>query len=169
MENEKITVGNELLRFLITGLVCALADFLTCTLVLKFLGGLPSIWQTIISVSAGFIVGVIMNYLLSTYWVFKGSDDKKTKTPMFIFWFVLLSAIALALSIGSFELCRVIILNGSNININELDIIHSIVTFSFWTDAMFWLYFLAFCIKTIVGLIWNYFTRKYILYKNKNK
>jgi hypothetical protein len=54
----------------------------------------------------------------------------------------------------------------ASININDADI-NYILKFTFWGDALFWLFFLAFFLKTLVGLIWNYFTRKYILYKRK--
>ena len=74
MEQNNNKAGNrqELIRFLITGLVCAIADFLTMSLFMMLLKNLPAIWQSAISLLAGFIVGVILNYILSTYWVFKG-------------------------------------------------------------------------------------------------
>ena len=157
----------ELVKFLITGVVCAIADFLTTALFLRICSGLPAVAQSAISLLAGFIVGVILNYILSTYWVFRGKQDSKvTKSAKFIIWFVILSAIAYGLSFGTYELCRFIFVQAWDININEATI-NYIFQFTFWGDALFWLYFLAFFLKTLVGLIWNYFTRKYILYKRK--
>ena len=157
----------ELIKFLITGVVCAIADFLTTSLFLKICNGLPATAQSAISLLAGFIVGVTLNYILSTYWVFKGKQDKNvTKSTKFIVLFVIFSAIAYGLSYGTYELCRVISLNAWSVNINEANIQY-ILKFTFWGDALFWLFFLAFFLKTLVGLIWNYFTRKYILYKRK--
>ena len=179
MENEeletnipekKISTGNEIIRFIITGAICALIDFLTSYLVLALLNklGLQGFWATAISTTAGFILGVIVNYLLSTYWVFKNVKDKaKTKTPKFIVAFVLLSACAWGLSVGTMELCSYVCKSAWDIVIDENTdlIIKKVFTFTFWDDITFWSYFISFCIRTIVGLVWNYFTRKFILYK----
>ena len=161
----------ELIKFLITGVVCAIADFLTTSLFLKifeFLKEKNLDWlQSAIALLAGFIVGVTLNYILSTFWVFKGKQDRNvTKSTKFIVLFVVFSAIAYGLSYGTYELCRLIFNSAWSININEATISY-ILQFTFWGDALFWLYFLAFFLKTLVGLIWNYFTRKYILYKRK--
>ena len=158
----------ELIKFLITGAVCAIADFLTTSLFLKITEGLPNTAQSAISLLAGFIVGVILNYILSTFWVFKGAQDRNvTKSARFIILFVIFSAIAYGLSYGTYELCRVIFQNTANVNINDATIKY-ILQFTFWGDALLWLYFLAFFLKTLVGLIWNYFTRKFILYRRKD-
>ncbi len=158
----------ELIKFLITGVVCAIADFLTTALFLKIFSWLEiEALKSAISLLAGFIVGVILNYILSTFWVFRGKQDRDvTKSTRFIVLFVLFSAIAYGLSFGTYELCRLIFNNAWAININDANITY-ILQFTFWGDALFWLYFLAFFLKTLIGLIWNYFTRKYILYKRK--
>ena len=159
----------ELFKFLVTGVVCALADFLTTSLFLKICSGLPTTAQSAISLLTGFLVGVTLNYILSTFWVFKGKQDRDvTKSKKFIILFVIFSAIAYGLSYGTYELYRVIIAKAASININDADI-NYILQFTFWGDALFWLFFLAFFLKTLVGLIWNYFTRKFILYKRKVK
>ena len=99
----------ELVKFLITGVACAIADYLTSVLYLKICSGLPEALKSAISLLAGFIVGVILNYILSTYWVFKGKQDSKvTKSAKFVALFVLFSAIAYGLSYGTYELCRFI-------------------------------------------------------------
>ena len=160
----------ELIKFLITGVICAAADFLTTALFLmifKFLAENLAWLQSAIALLVGFIVGVILNYILSTFWVFKGKQDKDvTKSKRFIILFVVFSAIAYGLSYGTYELCRLTFNAAWSININEATISY-ILQFTFWGDALFWLYFLAFFLKTLIGLIWNYFTRKYILYKRK--
>ena len=98
----------ELVKFLITGLVCALADFLTMTGVMKLLNPLMPGLETLVSalsILAGFIVGVILNYILSTYWVFRGKQDKSvTRSFAFIVLFVLFSIVGYALSFGTYEL-----------------------------------------------------------------
>ena len=157
----------ELIKFLITGVACAIADYLTSVLFLKICSGLPEALKSALSLLAGFIVGVILNYILSTYWVFKGKQDSKvTKSTKFVALFVLFSAIAYGLSYGTYELCRFIFSKAAEVNINDCNIAY-IFEFKFWGDALFWLFAVAFVTKTLVGLIWNYFTRKYILYKRK--
>ena len=160
----------ELIKFLITGVVCAAADFLTTALFLRLFGFMTiEALKSAISLLAGFIVGVILNYILSTFWVFRGKQDRDvTKSTRFIVLFVLFSAIAYGLSFGTYELCRLIFNSAWAININNTNIQY-ILQFTFWGDALFWLFALAFVLKTLVGLIWNYFTRKYILYKRKNE
>ena len=172
IENKKNDNGRELIRFLITGVVCAAADFLTTSLFLMILKGLAEnyAWlQSAIALLAGFIVGVILNYILSTYWVFRGKQDSAvTKSTRFIILFIILSAIAYGLSYGTYEVCRLIFNATAQRNINEIGIDY-ILTFTFWDNLTFWLYCVAFVLKTLVGLVWNYFTRKYILYKRKVK
>ena len=167
MSERKDSNSKELIRFLITGLVCALADFLTTSLFLMILRKTPDVVKSSISLLAGFIVGVILNYILSTYWVFKGKQDKKvTKSVGFIVLFVIFSAIAYGLSLGTWELCRIIFINAAHRNINDIGIDY-ILKFTFWGNLTFWLFFISFFLKTLVGLVWNYFTRKYILYKRR--
>ena len=170
VENKNNGNGRELIRFLITGVICAAADFLTTSLFLMIFKDLKENYpwlQSAIALLAGFIVGVILNYILSTYWVFKGKQDSAvTKSTKFIIIFVILSAIAYGLSYGTYELCRIIIDASAHRNINEIGIDY-ILTFTFWNNLTFWFYCLAFVLKTLIGLIWNYFTRKYILYKRK--
>ena len=157
----------ELIKFLITGVVCAAADFLTTSLFLKICQGLPGALQSAIALLAGFIVGVTLNYILSTYWVFKGKQDSKvTKSTKFIILFVVFSAIAFGLSYGTYELCQYIVFISMNIDITDV-VPDYILQFTFLGDALFWFFALAFVLKTLVGLIWNYLTRKYILYKRK--
>ena len=169
-EQKKLSTGRELVRFIVTGILCALVDFASSYGVLAILNkcGIYGFLATALSTPVGFIIGVILNYILSTYWVFKNTKDKaKTKTFKFILAFVLLSAVAWGLSVGTMELCALTcrMAWGIEISSGADAIIQKIVTFTFWGDVTFWCYFGAFCLRTLVGLVWNYFTRKYILYK----
>ena len=159
----------ELVKFLITGIAAAAVDALTVFLCHKIFANLPDIASEIISIFLGFLVSVILNYILSTYWVFKGKQDAAvTKSKRFIILFVIFSAIAFGLSFGTYWLCKVIFENTAGVNITEVEISY-ILKFTFWGDKAFWLFATAFVLKTLVGLIWNYFSRKYILYKRKPK
>ena len=166
--NKKASDRRELIRFLITGVICAAADLLTQSLFLKILAEQSTFVKEFFSVLAGFIVGVILNYILSTFWVFKGKQDRKvTKSVGFIVVFVIFSAIAFGLSYGTYALCSLVSSKAWGQDINAAGKIDNILKFQFWGDVAFWLYALAVVLKTAVGLVWNYFTRKYILYRKK--
>lgn len=163
--------GLELVRFLVCGLGCALLDYLFCQLSLLLFNNIPNFpdWLKIgLSTAVGFIVGVICNYFISTYWVYQNVDKKEnTKKPWFIALFVLFSFIAFLLSWGTMELCNLVTVNAWNINIGKTQIFEMIKQYGigFLGKGEFWAYFVSFFIKTLVGLVFNYFTRKYILYK----
>ena len=166
--------GLELIRFLVTGIVCALIDFVvsyfTCSAFKN--AGMVDAGANALSTALGFFISVPINYLLSTFWVYKNVDkDVNSKNPLFILWFMILSAIALGLSLGTMQLCDLIIgaISGIHIIEESKTLFNDFFSFAWLGKASFWLYFMSFCIKTIVGLVWNYFTRKYILYKEPKK
>ena len=171
MVDKKKNRGLELIRFLICGVAAALTDYLFCQLmVLLIHNALDEIWVTIISTAVGFIFGVIVNYLISTFWVYQNVDKNvKTKSKLFIMWFVILSLAAMLLSVGAMLLCNLVVISawGSDNSIVDLSVMELIKEngIGFLKTFIFWAYFFSFCIKTIVGLVFNYFTRKYILYK----
>ena len=171
MVDKKTNRGIELVRFLICGLAAALTDYLVAQLFVLLLHNvLSNIWTTVISTAVGFIFGVAVNYLISTFWVYQNVDkDIKTKSKRFILWFVLLSLCALLLSIGAMLLCNLIVVSsfGEEFNIVNLSLMEMIEDhgIGFLAQGIFWAYFVSFVIKTLVGLVFNYFTRKYILYK----
>ena len=175
MVDTKKNRGIELLRFLVCGAASALTDYLVCQLVVFLIhNSLNEIWTTVISTAIGFAFGVAVNYLISTFWVYQNVDKNvKTKSKTFIMWFVILSLAAMLLSIGAMLLCNLIIISikGNaysivNLSVMELIKAHGI---GFLGQFIFWAYFISFCIKTLVGLVFNYFTRKYILYKEPKK
>ena len=56
----------ELFRFLVCGIAAALSDYLAAQLIVLAMPGVDSIVVTVVSTAIGFIVGVIVNYLIST-------------------------------------------------------------------------------------------------------
>ena len=175
MIDTKKNRGIELLRFLVCGAASALTDYLVCQLVVLLIHKpLNEVWTTIISTAVGFMFGVAVNYLISTFWVYQNVDkDVKTKSKTFIMWFVILSLAAMLLSIGAMLLCNLIIISikGNEYSIVNLSVMELIKAhgIGFLGQFIFWAYFISFCIKTLVGLVFNYFTRKYILYKEPKK
>lgn len=171
MVDKKKNRGLELVRFLICGVAAALTDYLFCQLIVLLLHkALDNVWVTIISTAVGFLFGVAVNYLISTFWVYQNVDkDVKTKSKRFILWFFLLSLAAMLLSIGAMLLCNLVVTSawGSENDIVNLSVMELIKDngIGFLGKFIFWAYFISFCVKTLVGLVFNYFTRKYILYK----
>ena len=147
----------------------ALSDYLAAQLIVLIMPGVNQVVVTIVSTLVGFIVGVVVNYFISTYWVYQNVDkDVKTKSKRFITWFVILSLIAMLLSIGTMLLCDLVVTKAMQLDsIVEVSIISLIKNYgiSFLSQVNFWTYFVSFVLKTLVGLVWNYFTRKYLLYK----
>lgn len=171
MVDKKTSRGYELIRFLICGVAAALTDYLVSQLMVLLLHNhLPEIWVTIISTAIGFIFGVVVNYLISTFWVYQNVDKNvKTKSKLFITLFVLLSLAAMLLSIGAMLLCNLVVVSvwgaeNSIVNLSVMELIKE-NGIKFLGTFIFWAYFISFCIKTLVGLVFNYFTRKHILYK----
>lgn len=160
------SVSLEIIRFLITGTACALVDFLICYLVGALISFINIDWlETAIYTLCGFTGGVICNYLLSTFWVFKNVENKnKTKTKSFIILFVLLSAVGWLISFITMYLCTIACQGWFEIDINSFSI-SQIFTLSNWVSLTFWAFVLSFGIKTLLGMVWNYLTRKFILYK----
>ena len=160
----------EIIRFLITGVICAIADFLTCYIVGALISFIKiDALETAIYTLCGFTVGVICNYLLSTFWVFKNvKKDTNTKSKKFITIFVLLSAVGWLISFATMYLCTIIFKNTLSIDINSFSLL-DIFNFSTWASLSFWLFILSFGLKTFLGMVWNYLTRKFILYKTPNE
>ena len=153
MSDRKTSRTWELFRFLVCGVAAALTDYLFCQLVVLLLHNhLSEIWVTIISTAIGFIFGVVVNYLISTFWVYQNVDkDVKTKSKMFITLFIVLSLCAMLLSIGAMLLCNLVIVSawGNEYNIVNLSVMELIKEhgIKFLGQGLFWAYFISFCIK----------------------
>lgn len=161
--NKDKKISLEIIRFVITGLICALLDFATSYIVTVLLKKTDMNDTLIVALSTliGFTISVIANYLLSTLWVFKNVKDKnKAKKPLFIVVFIVLSAIGWGLSFGTMELCRLACNAWFKVDINSVKL-----EFAALGTAVFWLFGVSFVLKTLVGMVWNYLTRKFILYK----
>ena len=61
----------EFLRFSVNGAVCFLIDWSVMMLLMRFTG-LPD-W---LSIAAGFLVSVVVNYLICIFWVFGGTKNQ---------------------------------------------------------------------------------------------
>lgn len=136
----------EIFRFAIVGLVAAVFDFLACYLVQFILfKGNQQTFVTIVATACGFIIGVVINYLMSTYMVYKASKSGFSKSLKGIVLFVVLSAVGLAIGM----LIQAFLYD-------YLFLKKEIKLFSYPVD---------FVIRTLVVMVYNYISRKLIIYR----
>jgi putative flippase GtrA len=139
-ESQKRRLG-EVIRFVITGGVCFLIEQAVLSL-LKELFQLDVNFGTPIA----FLVSVIANYLLCVKWVFPNADGRGSKTKL---GFVLTSSIGFFLNWGIMALLTLwlgqdtVLLTIFGI---QLKIYHVNKT-----------------IATLLVMVWNYFTKRYVL------
>lgn len=183
MENEEIKKEysniKEVIRFLIVGVIATIFDLLTKLIINSVIGdnlkNLKSeqLLKTFIGYTCGFIIGVIINYLLSTFWVFKNVKNKKeSRSAKGILLFLFFSLLGFLIGLGITYGLGYLILYTSKINIIDFSLLPTDGS-SFWTyfinclsNANFWAYIGVFCIQTIIVLVWNYLTRKKFIFKS---
>ncbi|HKL94459.1 MAG TPA: GtrA family protein [Clostridia bacterium] len=144
----------EFVRFLIVGGLATIIDMFVMGVVLYFFnpsiypnffnvffgGGRPTTVATIVSTGCGFICGLIFNYIFSVLFVFNEKGDSKTVKGAVIFW--VLSTVGLGLHyLGMY-------LGFDLLKMNE------------WIVKI---------IMTVVVLIYNYLSKKFLLFRNKKK
>ena len=135
--NEKI---KEALRFVLTGGVCFLVEFIALVLLKEQLG-----MDTMLAVPIAFTLSVIVNYLMCIAWVFKSAQDSaSTKLG-----FLITSVIGLLLNEG--------LMLGFRLMWGEEAVLLTICGFAVS------LYMLNKVIATVLVMVWNYFTKKAII------
>jgi|GEM_PF-823922 len=147
---EQRTLSNrffwETLRFVIVGLIATVVDFLTTSLFqfLVFRGSTAG-YVSVVSTAMGFLLGTVVNYLLSTYMVYKAAKSgfSKTVRGQLLFW--LFSLLGLALSAGVYYLCY-----------NVLGLAHGVKFFSAPV---------SFLIRTLANLVYSFCWRKFVVYR----
>lgn len=174
----KKKLTGEIIRFLVVGVVATVVDYGIYSLMgwLAF-GGLSdaSSWiETAICTTLGFIAGVIVNYLLSVFWVYKDVEKSfQKKSAKTIIAFIVYSLIGLIIGILIMEGFNAIGLNCLQVDINHW--MDGIFT-NDWSFITFIWFTLFFGIKTLIVMIWNYLSRKILIFMpkivsriNKNK
>lgn len=153
----------EILRFIIVGGGATLIDFVCEWAIIALINGsLPSGWTQTIAVTVGFLVSTVFNYLLSLIWVFKNvKDEKKAHSKSYMLYFVILSAVGLGIGIGLQLLGQWICQTSFAIDISKVKFTN---VFSQSSDA-FWAFAIVFVLKTCVTLVYNYLSRKFILFR----
>ena len=149
--NKKYPALFEILRFLIVGGIATVVDFLTMGIVLYifnpkiyshfynvFFGATqkPSLAANMVGTGLGFVIGLIINYVLSVVFVF--IDKGNSKSASGFISFAVLSAIGLAIhEIGMYVFC-------GKLGANE------------WVIKI---------VMTLVVLVYNYISRKLLIFK----
>ncbi|MBP5091995.1 MAG: DUF1508 domain-containing protein [Bacilli bacterium] len=171
------SVGLEIVRFLVVGVLATMFDFATKLFAANGLayigidgeiyadGKTPAGLNYTLSIVCGFVVGVIVNYVLSRIWVFQNVEDKKkANSSGKFFLFVFLGFIGLLISLAIFWGAVIVV---PLIN-KEIDIFagSKSVTFdpnlipALLKNLSFWAYVIVFCVSTLIVLVWNYISRK---------
>lgn len=161
-------IWGEILRFVVTGGIATVFDFAVCYLVASFLPDSIGAWKEVIYTAAGFAVGVVINYILSVIWVYKNVDEtvnvKSMKNKLLFLGLSLIGlGIGIAIMIGFDALDQAAIHSDFE---NWLGFITKGNPFSF--KAFIWA-ILFFGFKTLVVLIWNYLSRKKLIFKSKDE
>ena len=141
-ENRKSRAA-EIIRFVLTGGICFAVELA----VLILLKGRLEI-DTLIATPIAFLVSVILNYLLCVVWVFRGVENRGTGAKA---GFLITSLIGLGLNELLMLLFRLILGEDA-----------VILTLGTKTINM---YVLNKCLATLIVMIWNYFSKRAVLYR----
>lgn len=157
MENKKKNLIKELLRYCVAGGTAFVFDLAVKTLFYSVIlpsdmgrfsiFGFENEWRVILSTAAGFIVGLIINYIVSVLFVFTSQSQKqKGKGIKAFLIYLAVSLVGLAVNIGVTQL-------GCNL-------------FSVERSDTLMFMFIS-CVAAGVALIWNYIGRKIFVYKGE--
>ena len=147
----------EIFRFLLVGGGATVCDYLVHALVENVLRALTD-WTTavlLIATASGFLVGMLINWVLSIIFVFRAVRNKKDATSKKSFMiFVLISLIGLGLTLVGVWLLKT----------------HVIPEFALFRTEKFlgvtWNEWVAKAIMTCIVLVWNYLGRKIFVFKS---
>ena len=134
----------EMIRFVIAGGAGFAVELGVLILLKEKLG-----MDTLLAAPIAFLLSVIVNYLICVFWVFSGARDQSRKNQIAFF---LTSAVGLLLNEVLMLLFRVMW--------GEDPVLFTV--FSFAVS----LYVMNKILSTCIVMIWNYFTKRYILTKS---
>ena len=142
MEQKKSRTA-EIVRFAVTGGVCFLVE-LAILILLKGRFGV----DTLIATPVAFLISVILNYLLCVVWVFRGAKNRGAGAKA---GFLITSLIGLGLNEVLMLLFR--------LTLGEDAVILTV------GSRTFNMYVLNKCLATLIVMIWNYFSKRAVLYR----
>ena len=133
----------EAVRFAVSGGVCFLIE-LAALVLLRDRTGL----DTLIAVPAAFLISVIVNYLMCVRWVFPAAGEQRNAARL---GFLVTSVMGLLLNEGLMLLFRKIFgEDGILLTVGGLSLAQ---------------YMVNKVLATLIVMVWNYFTKRWILYK----
>ena len=133
----------EVIRFVLTGGICFLVELAVLILLKGQLG-----IDTLIATPVAFLVSVTLNYILCVAWVFRGNKNQSAGAKA---GFLITSLIGLGLNELLMLLFRLILGEDT-----------VILTLAGQTIRM---YILNKCLATLIVMIWNYFSKRAVLYR----
>jgi putative flippase GtrA len=133
----------EVIRFAVTGGICFVVELAVLILLKGRLG-----IDTLIATPIAFLVSVILNYLLCVIWVFRGAKNRGAGAKA---GFLITSLIGLGLN----ELLMLLF---------RLTLGEDAVILTLGTKEIN-MYVLNKCLATLIVMIWNYFSKRAVLYR----
>jgi putative flippase GtrA len=157
-------ISGELLRFLVSGIVCTVIDYLCQIGILNIpgVGAWPHAGSMALAYSAGYVISGAVNFILSTYWVFQNVDKTANVRSQKAWWaFFFLGIIGFLIGFGIQELGGTICRTAWDIDITQVRLSN---VFS-QSAGPFWAFSVVFAVKTCITLVYNYLSRKNLIYK----
>ncbi len=100
-----VSLIKEFFRYAVVGGLSFLADFGTLTLFEEVVFSQEENWQIFVSTAAGFVVGLVMNYILSLVFVFRSEDNRSSgKSVGEFIVFALVGVVGLGITEGLMHL-----------------------------------------------------------------
>lgn len=177
-EKRKKNVFLEILRFVVIGILCTAIDFTIQFCLMKW--AFPSLiamgtWAEFLSwglsVTIAFIVATIVNFVFSRLWVYQNVDKSINTKSFKAFWiYFFLGLGGWAIGLGLQELGVFV----CNTIYTDLHLTYDFTKVSFeslFTEGglAFWAFVVIFVIKTVVTMVYNYLTRKFVIFKKPKK
>ncbi len=137
----------QFFRSLFVGAAATVADMVALIVLKEFLGLKE---HTVIAATIAFILGLVTNYLLSTFWAFRGLNTKTRVAEFTVF--TIISVIGLGLN---------------NLIIYFFDsVLGPKQALGSWFPEDKY-YILGKCVATVIVFVWNFGMRKILLYSKK--
>ena len=137
----------EALRFAVTGGICFLIEFAALMELRDGLG-----LDTLIATPAAFLISVVVNYAMCVRWVFPAAGEQRNAARL---GFLLTSVMGLLLNEGLMLLFRTAF--------GEDGVLLTAGGFSLAQ------YMVNKVLATLIVMIWNYFTKRWILYRKDER
>ena len=138
----------QFLRSVIVGAVATIIDIGVLTVLVEAFNV-----NVFIATAIGFIVGLLVNFFISSVWVFEKSKVVKNRVSEFII-FALIGVVGL-------------IINELIVNFFDLYLAKSLIFGSFIDSDKY--YLIGKLVATVIAFVWNFFARKFIIYRNEEK